>query len=191
MLRAVLDQSLTRDIIGGAARRLAGFCTALREAHDHHGVEPGPHDELAAAGFHEAAEQIFRDSVSPEYLERIALTFGAVSVLMRVTEGMAPVVATNPKWEQVATYFTLFAERFEPGYKTELDRLPTLVLATQAAPAVIRFDLLAAQVSRAAVVRMFDAASWVAEIAPTLPELADGDLDPIEVAALAAALPAT
>jgi hypothetical protein len=186
----VPDQSLARDIIGGAAKRLAEFCTALREAHDEHGIEPGPHDELAGSGFHEAAEPIFRDSVSTEYLERIALTFGAVSVLMRFTEGKAPVVATNPKWQQVATYFTRIAERFEPDYKTELDRLPSLVLATQAAPAVIRFDLLAAQASRAAVMRMFDAASWVVEVAPTLPELADGDLDPVELAALAATSPA-
>lgn len=183
------DQPLPRDIIGGAAQRLAEFCNSLREAHDDHGVEPGPH-ELASVGFHAAAETIFRDSVSAEYIERVALTFGAVSVLMKLTEGMAPVVATNPKWQQVVTYFTLFAERFEPGYKAELERLPSLVMATQASPAVIRFDLLAAQTSRAAVVRLFDAASWVAEIAPTLPEMDDGDLDPIDLAALAAASPA-
>jgi hypothetical protein len=186
----VPDQPLPRDIIGGAAQRLAGFCNSLREAHDDHGIEPGPHDELASVDFNAAAESIFRNSVSAEYLERVALTFGAVSVLMKLTEGVAPVVATNPKWQQVVAYFTLFAERFEPSYKAELDRLPSLVLATQASPAVIRFDLLAAQASRAAVVRLFDAASWVAEIAPTLPEMADGDLDPIDLAALAAASPA-
>lgn len=180
------EQPLPRDIIGAAAQRLAGFCGALREAHDDHGIEPGLHDDLATAPFHEAADTIFHQSLSADYVRRVSLTFGAVSVLMRFAETVAPAVAANPKWQQVVEYFTTFAELHTPDYRTELDQLPSLVLATQSSPAVIRFDLLAAEASRVAVLRLFDAASWVAEVAPTLPTLDDGDLDPVDLAALAA-----
>lgn len=179
-------QPLPRDIIGAAAQRLAGFCSAIREAHDDHGVEPGPHDDLTAAPFHEAAGRILHDSLSADYIRRTSLTFGAVSALMQFTETVAPAVAANPKWQQVVEYFTTSAELHTPNYKAELDQLPSLVLATQSSPAVIRFDLLAAEASRVGVLRLFDAASWVAEVAPTLPTLDDGDLDPVDLAALAA-----
>lgn len=119
------------------------------------------------------------------YLERLGLTFGAVDVLMGVFSNRLVPAAEHPRWQLVQQLLTNTASLYAPEYRNRLDELPSLDLAAQETPAIVRFDLLASLASSSGTMRLFDAASWVAEISPTLPELDDVDLDPLALAALA------
>jgi hypothetical protein len=174
------------EAIGAAASRLAGHVGAIRDAHDDHGIPAGPHDDLTSSEYAAAAGDIYRQTLSNDYLHRTGLTFGAVTVLMDLVRDRQPATVGHKRWAMVRDYFAAAAEVFAPGYRTSLDDLPSLVLATQPTPPVVRFDLLAQLASRAAVLRMFDAASWVVEAVDTLPLMHDNELDAVALAALTA-----
>jgi hypothetical protein len=184
-MKATADLTPT-EIIQSAAERLAGHMAVLRDAHDDHQIAPGPHDNLTSAEYTSAAELVYRETLSDAYLRRIGMTFGAVVVLMDLVSERQPERTTQLQWMIVRGYMAATADRFSPGYEAKLSELPSLVLATQATPPIVRFDLLAGLASRAAVLRTFDAASWVAELAGDLPDLSGVELDSVSLAALAA-----
>lgn len=159
---------------------------ALREAHEIHGVQPGPHDDLTSDEYSAAAALVYRETLSADYLQRIGITFGAVVVLMDLVAERQPQRTTQLQWLTVRGYLAAVGERFAPGYEAKIGELLTLDLVAQPTPPIVRFDLLARLVSRAAVLRNLDAADWVAELADEMPDLGSANLDAGALAALAA-----
>lgn len=181
------DQELSATaLINAAARRLVGHMRAMRDAHENHQVTPGPHDDLTSREYTAAAALVYRETLDEDYLRRLGITFGAVVVLMDLVADRQPERTTQVQWLTVRGYLAAMAERFAPRYEAHIDELPTLNLATQATPPIVRFDLLAQLPSRAAVLRNLDAASWVVELADEIPDLDDAHIDPASLAALAA-----
>lgn len=180
------DELSPTEIIQAAARRMAGLMTALRDAHEVHHVAPGPHDDLTSAEYTKAAAFVYRETLDEEYLRRIGITFGAVVVLMDLVAERQPQRTTQLQWLAVRGYLAAVGERFAPGYEAHIAELPSLNLVVQSTPPIVRFDLLARLVSRAAVLRNLDAANWVAELAGEMPDLGDAGMDPASLAALAA-----
>jgi len=159
---------------------------ALRDAHDDHNIAPGPHDDLTSPEFTAAAHIVYRETLSDSYLRQLGMTFGAVSVLMDLVVERQPQRTTQVQWLTVRGYFAAAADRLAPEHHQYLGELPSLALATKPTPPVVRFDLLAGLVSRPAVLRTFDAARWVSELADELPDLSEVELSPASIAALAA-----
>ncbi len=180
------DDLSPTDIIKAAARRIMGHMSALRDAHETHQVAPGPHDELASSEYTAVAEVVYRETLNDDYLRRLGITFGAVVVLMDLVADQQPERTTQVQWLTVRGYLAAIGERFAPGYAAHIDELPSLNLASQSTPPIVRFDLLAQLTSRAAILRNLDAASWVAELADEMPDLGDAQMDPASLAALAA-----
>ena len=174
------------ELIRAAARRLASDMGTLRDAHEIHQVTPGPHDDLTSPEYTAAAALVYAETLSHEYLHQTGMTFGAVVVLMDLVAEQQPERTTQVQWLTVRGYLAAVGERFAPGYEARLDELPSLHLATQTTPPILRFDLLAQLTSRAAVLRNLDAANWVAELAGDMPDLGNTHLNPASLAALAA-----
>ena len=174
------------EIIQAAARRMTGHMQALRDAHEIHQLTPGPHDDLTSPEYTAAAALVYNETLSDDYLRQIGMTFGAVVVLMDLVAEQQPERTTQVQWLTVRGYLAAVGERFAPGYAAHLDELPSLSLATQTTPPIVRFDLLAQLTSRAAVLRSLDAANWVAELAGDMPDLGNAHMNPASLAALAA-----
>ncbi len=171
--------------VDNACHRLAMHARELMEAHDLHGIAPGPHDDLTTSSFAAAAEPVYRASLSDDYLTRIGLSFGAVDVLMQTLGRGAPDHANDPRWQGVMSYFRHAAERYAPDYIDRFHELPSLSLLTQQTPSLVRFDLLAGLASRLGAMQLFDAASWVGEAVVDHPGTDEVELDPAGVSALA------
>ena len=157
-----------REAIEAAAHRVAGFAEALIEAHVDFGVAHGPFDDLTDPAFHAAARDAFSQTVPDDQLDEVALAFGAVAVMMAEQAAAHPHIAANPKWVTVEQFMRRAAAA---GGSADLDvpaDVPALGLLRRPTPRIVRFELVAALVSASGVARLFDAASWVAEIAPTL-----------------------
>ena len=146
--------------------------TALRDAHEIHLVTPGPHDDLTSPEYTAAAHAIYCETLTDDYVHKIGMTFGAVAVLMDLVAEQQPERTTQLQWLTVRGYLAAIADRFAPGFDAKLQELPSLGLATQATPPIVRFDLLAQLTGRGAVLRNLDAANWVAELAGDMPDLA-------------------
>jgi len=172
-------------VIGGLATRTVGHHEALRSAHDEHGVVPGPHDDCAAPAYMQAAGEIYRMTLSAEYLDQLGVTFGATAVLMEAVARMPEVELQSPQWEKLGSYFAAVADELSPDHLDRIDSLSSFDLVHRPTPAIIRFDLLAELVSRAAVIRCLDAASWVAEAVKSV-EVGEAAMSPIGLASLAA-----
>jgi hypothetical protein len=157
-----------RDAIGGAARRVAGFAEALIEAHNDFAVPHGPFDDLTDPAFHDAARTALLETISEAQLHHIGRAFGAVAELMAEQADVQPHIAANHKWTTVEGFLRHTAMSLAPGATRSLDELPSLRVVLRPTPRIVRFELLAALASAAGAARLFDAASWVAEIAPTL-----------------------
>ncbi len=180
------DELSPTDIIQAAARRISGHMHALREAHEVHRIPPGPHDDLTSPEYSRAAAVVYSETLSDEYLRRLGITFGAVVVLMDMVAERQPERTTQLQWLTVRGYLAAIGEQYAPGFHAHIGELPSLSLAAQSTPSIVRFDLLAQLTSRAAVLRNLDAASWVAELTDELPDLGDAQLDPASLAALVA-----
>lgn len=160
-----------REAIGAAAHRLAGFAEGLIEAHNEFGVPHGPFEDLTDPAFHVAARTALLETLPAEHLQRLGLAFSAVAALMVEQTDTQPHIASNPKWALVEQFLRQASAALAPDAAIATDRpdeLAPVAMLRRPTPRIVRFDLLARLAGAAGAARLFDAASWVAEIAPTL-----------------------
>jgi hypothetical protein len=157
-----------RDAIGAAARRVAGFAEALIEAHNDFAVPHGPFDDLTDPAFHAAARTAMLETMTEAQVHHIGQAFGAVAELMNEQADVQPHISANHRWATLQGFLRQSAASLAPGTTRSLDDLPSLGLVQRPTPRIVRFELLAALASAAGAARLFDAASWVGDIAPTL-----------------------
>ena len=164
------------EVIAAAALRVVSDLDALREAHDDHGFAPGPHDDLADDEYAAAAAEIHRQTLSDEVVGRLGVLHGQIVSVMDAFAGHHPGPTDQPKWQSVRRYHAAMSAAFtrfgEPAAK-----VPAVALVAKPTPAILRFDLLAGLASRAAVLRMIDAAGWVAALAGELPAVEDPEIE--------------
>lgn len=169
-------------MIAAAARQVATDVDAIREAHEDHGLTPGPHDDLAADPYAIAAADVYRQTLSDAVVRRIGLTHGVVAVLMDLVAEHRPDETDHRQWRLMRRLFDAHGRHFAPGEDDPVSALPSLALAWQPTPAIVRFDLLAQLASRAAALRTLDAARWVAELARSIEPIVGTEADALSLA---------
>ncbi len=164
------------EIIEGAAIRLAEDLAVVRSGQDEHGLEPGPHDDLATDAFATALVDAYQQTLSPGYVTRLGISLGAVVQLMELVGAKRAETANGHRWGLVQRHFHAVATAIAPNYPDRVGELPSLHLAVTPTSPIARFDMVAQAASRAGVLRLADAAAWVGELTQSLPELSNEDL---------------
>jgi hypothetical protein len=150
-----------RQLIAGAAQRLAGFCEAIVDAHVVHGIVPGSIDDLTTAEFQAAANPIYELTLSADYQRDIGAAFGGISAMMDLYREAVGVGSSEIAWAKVQRYFATAGDALAPDWRDRVIDEPTLVRATSRTPSVMRFDLLAELVTTEAATDLIAATRQV------------------------------
>lgn len=146
-------------LIGRFAFRIAEFAAAMRHAHEFSSI-PGDIDEPWSLQFHRQAVRASGVTLPHDYLAELGQRFSYVAEIMSAKPHDASIAA---EWRIVAEYLSNYSEACR-------ELLPLAPRPTRSevesthdrTPPLIRFDLLAALVTRAGAVALEDAGRAVA-----------------------------